>query len=308
MNGTLVIAAALVAFAGQAFALQIPTSAKNGDPRVCNVVFNPDEITDVTVPAGNTVTLKFGPNERVAYVSVSDSAHLKFFVAEGSNGVWLKGSEAMPAQPVSIRTLRDDGTPRDYTLQWTALAVPSERPAGATIASAGPTPALGLTEVAVKPPRICYVIRYQYPADDAATNAAKWRASQAKARDNAAEIALHNAQATATRNVRYVAMGDLSLAPTEVFDDGNSTELHFPGNMRIPSIYTVSPDGKESVVGDLTTEDNGVVKLHGTMPIIRLRDGELVLCLFNRAYNPIGTEPGTGTTDPNTRRTVGASR
>ena len=155
---------------------------------------------------------------------------------------------------------------------------------------------------------MCYTIRFQYPADEAAANAAKWRAMQARAKDDAAEIALHQAPPSAVRNVRYVAMGDLQIGPTEIFDDGNTTELHFPGNMRLPTIYTVAPDGAEAVVGGVTTEDNGVVKLHGTMPVVRLRDGGLVLCIFNLAYNAVGTGPGTGTTDPDIRRTVGAAR
>ena len=241
-----------------AFALQIPQSAKNGDPRVCNVAFNPDEIVDVTVPAGNTVTLKFGPNERVAYVSVSDSAHLKFFVAEGSNGVWLKATDAMPAQPVSIRTLKEDGTPRDYTLQWTALDTPPTPASTDRIALASAAPTVHVSEEPARPPRMCYTIRFQYPADDAAAAAAKWRAMQARAKNDAAEIALHQAPPAVVRNVRYVAMGDLQIGPTEIFDDGNTTELHFPGNMRLPTIYTVAPDGAEAVVGGVTTEDNGV--------------------------------------------------
>ena len=244
-----------------ALALQIPQSAKNGDPRVCNVAFNPDEIVDVTVPAGNTVTLKFGPNERVAYVSVSDSAHLKFFVAEGSNGVWLKATDAMPAQPVSIRTLKEDGTPRDYTLQWTALDTPPTPASTDRIALASAAPTVHVSEEPARPPRMCYTIRFQYPADDAAAAAAKWRVAQARAKNDAAEIALHQAPPAAVRNVRYVAMGDLQIGPTEIFDDGNTTELHFPGNMRLPTIYTVAPDGAEAVVGGVTTEDNGVVKV-----------------------------------------------
>jgi type IV secretion system protein VirB9 len=291
-----------------ALALQIPQSAKNGDPRVCNVAFNPDEIVDVTVPAGNTVTLKFGPNERVAYVSVSDSAHLKFFVAEGSNGVWLKATDAMPAQPVSIRTLKEDGTPRDYTLQWTALDTPPTPASTDRIALASAAPTVHVSEEPARPPRMCYTIRFQYPADDAAAAAAKWRAMQARAKNDAAEIALHQAPPAVVRNVRYVAMGDLQIGPTEIFDDGNTTELHFPGNMRLPTIYTVAPDGAEAVVGGVTTEDNGVVKVHGTMPVVRLRDGGLVLCIFNLAYNAVGTGPGTGTTNPDIRRTVGAAR
>jgi len=74
--------------------------------------------------------------------------------------------------------------------------------------------------------------------------------------------------------------------------------------LRIPAILTVARDGKESEVTGITVEDNGVVKLHGVMPMLRLREGNLVLCIFNRAYNPIGADPGTGTTSLAMDRTV----
>ena len=241
-----------------AFALQIPQSAKNGDPRVCNVAFNPDEIVDVTVPAGNTVTLKFGPNERVAYVSVSDSAHLKFFVAEGSNGVWLKATDAMPAQPVSIRTLKEDGTPRDYTLQWTALDTPPT-PAS-TDGSRSPLPRQPSMRPRSRRVRRGCVTRYASSTRPTMRRQPplKWRATQARAKNDAADPdRRHQAPPAVVRNVRYVAMGDLQIGPTEIFDDGNTTELHFPGNMRLPTLYTVAPDGAEAVVGGVTIEDNG---------------------------------------------------
>ena len=56
-----------------------------------------------------------------------------------------------------------------------------------------------------------------------------------------------------------------------------------------------------------TVEQGGVVKVHSTLPVIRLRDGDRVLCLYNLAYNQIGNNPGTGTTAPVIERHLGES-
>lgn len=58
----------------------------------------------------------------------------------------------------------------------------------------------------------------------------------------------------------------------------------------------------------VTVEQGGVVKIHGVYPAIRLRDGDRVLCLWNRGYNPIGDNPGTGTTKPSIERAVGGKQ
>ena len=86
----------------------------------------------------------------------------------------------------------------------------------------------------------CYVIRYQYPGDEKAARDKTARAAWARRQAEEQEIALRKEQTDAAHNVRYVAMGDASIGPTEIFDDGYTTQLRFPGNLRIPAILTVA--------------------------------------------------------------------
>jgi type IV secretion system protein VirB9 len=210
----------------------------------------------------------------------------------------------MPPQPIPIRTIRDDGQPpRDYVLQWTAL--PDQAASSVNVAAAGDVTA---SEIPTTPKSRCYTIRYQYPADEKAAKVAAWKAAQDKSKRQAQEIALHQQAQVAPRNVNYVAQGDAALAPTSIFDDGYTTQIEFAGNRRIPVLLTVTPDGKESQISGFTTEDNGIIKIHEVLPLIRLRDGDTVLCIVNRAYNPTGNNPGTGTTSPDMNRDVGAHR
>jgi type IV secretion system protein VirB9 len=303
----------LLAITGHALALEHPNGAQNPDQRVCDVVYDPNDIVDVTAEVGAAITIAFRSSERIDYVSASDTAHLKQAETKGSNVLWLKATEAMPSQPLSVRTLQEDGTPRDYAIQWTAIRPPAREPARVALA-ASTEPAHLAGAALPQPPasgatQSCYVIRYQYPGDYKAAKDKAARAQWATWQQKKAEIALRQQQIQGTsHNVRYVAMGDTSIGPTEIFDDGYTTELHFPGNMRIPVILTVTPDGKESQVTGITAEDNGVVKLQSVLPMIRLRDGNLVLCIFNKGYNPIGHNPATGTTSPSIDRDVRAGK
>ena len=315
MKRAVVTTVALLTIIGRALALEHPSGAQNPDQRVCDVVYDPNDIVEVTAEVGAAITIAFRASERIDYVSASDTAHLKQAETKGSNVLWLKATEAMPSQPLSVRTLQEDGTPRDYAIQWTAIRPPAREQAKepARVALAASTEPAHFADAAPPQPpapgatQPCYVIRYQYPADDKATKDKAARTQWAAWQQKKAEIALRQQQIQGTsHNVRYVAMGDASIGPTEIFDDGYTTELHFPGNMRIPVILTVTPDGKESQVTGITSEDNGVVKLQSVLPMIRLRDGDLVLCIFNKGYNPIGNNPSTGTASPSIDRGVRA--
>ena len=72
--------------------------------------------------------------------------------------------------------------------------------------------------------------------------------------------------------------------------------------MTLPTIYTVGPDGQETIVPYTMHGDLAVVST--TAREFRLRYGQDVLRVFDLAFNPIGQNPGTGTTDASIVRTV----
>ena len=82
-----------------------------------------------------------------------------------------------------------------------------------------------------------------------------------------------------------------------MWDDGQSTFLRYPGNRRLPTFFVVHSDDKRREASvNYSVATNGLVTLHQTAGEFRLRDGDQVLCIFNRAFNRIGRNPGTGTT------------
>jgi type IV secretion system protein VirB9 len=90
-----------------------------------------------------------------------------------------------------------------------------------------------------------------------------------------------------------------------VFDNGFSTVFRFPGNVRVPSLFVINPDGKEATANYAVKGD--LVQTESVARQWRLRDGDTVLCIFNRGYDPVGENPQTGTTSPNVQRVTKGS-
>ena len=96
MRNAEVILIPLLACAAPAAALEIRGGSKNPDHRVCDVVYNPNDIVDARGVVGETLTIHFRSNERIGDVATSDAAHLKWSLTKGSNTLWLKATMAMP--------------------------------------------------------------------------------------------------------------------------------------------------------------------------------------------------------------------
>ena len=314
-------ASAVIAFillATPALALQHPSGVGNKDAHICNVPYDPNDVVQVVGQVGDNVQILVGKDEIVTQVLLSDSANLRTVGNDtGSNTFSLRAINPMPSpKPIAVRTIKN-GVPRDYSIQWIANSPPPVRVA----AAAGN---VGVEEVTPPPGSgtPCYVIRYTYAADVAAENAAKWQAGAAQRRQTAAEVALHQAsdpmQCDTNNpfnppecNYAYVVVGATQLSPIgaatgrpAIWDYRGTTVMRFPGNMAIPIVLVDSRDGKESQPSGLTVEDGGIVKIHSTERVIKLRDGDLVLCIYNQRYNQVGSNTGTGTVNDGVSRIV----
>lgn len=83
---------------------------------------------------------------------------------------------------------------------------------------------------------------------------------------------------------------------------GKQQLLPFLGNVEIPAIYLVTPDGQESLIPK-SIKGNKVI-VHATAAQFTLRRGNEVLCIFNKRFVPEGINPETGTTSPSVKRKV----
>jgi len=252
------------------------------------VPYDANQVVRLSTAVGATLVVTFASDETVTAVAVTDSKDLA--AMPRGNYLFFKSRAALSPQPVVVLTSGSHGT-RRYVFDVSTFVA---------------------TTMTADNPDIYYSVQFTYPADIAAqqkqkaiANAAAWRRERERL---LTEERIERARAAladpfiGTRNWHYVAQGDRSLQPLEVFDNGYSTVFRFPGNMRIPAIFMLNPDGKEATA-------NYAVK--GDMVIVgsvargwRLRDGNTVLCIWNQAYNPIGNNPDTGTISPDVERVV----
>lgn len=261
------------------------------DARMRTLAYDPDQVVHLSTAVGATLVVGFGTNESVAAVAVTDSKDLKA-MPKGSF-LFFKSQQALPLQPVVVLTSIKNGGMRRYVFEITTVPAPS---------------------LAVDAPGIYYSVQFTYPVEEAArqhalaaAQAQKERATS-RARKAQRQLVLAHQKMeleardpfSGDRNWHYIAQGDRSLLPLEVFDNGYSTVFRFPGNVRIPSIFVINPDGKEatpnfSVKGDL-------VQVDSVAHSWRLRDGQTVLAIWNQAFDPVGRSPETQTTSPNVQR------
>ena len=125
------------------------------------------------------------------------------------------------------------------------------------------------------------------------------------------------------RNWEYKAIGDGSITPVRngVSDNGMQTVFRYPGNMQKPAIFiadggpwcdlnsqppTSFLQSSEHTARSYVKDDYIVVQ--ETAPHFRIRMGEgptqRVADISNCAYDPIGQNPGTGTSSPSVIRAL----
>ena len=279
-----ILMAALILTASTALAEERPVPGSS-DPRMRYLAYNPNQVVRLSTAVGATLVVTFGKNETVSAVAVSDSKDLA--AMPKGNYLFFKAREALAPQPVIVLTTSETGT-RRYV--FSVITTPMQ-------------------SLDAQQPDLYYSVQFTYPADELA---AKRRQAAARARQQAdllerqrskqAEAALNDATSgsDATRNWHYVAQGNHNFLPLEVYDNGYTTVFRFPGNVRVPSLYIVNPDGKEALVNYSVKGD--LVEAAAVAKQWKLRDGQTVLRIWNTAYDPLGQRPGTGTVSSNVER------
>ncbi|AKM33204.1 P-type conjugative transfer protein VirB9 (plasmid) [Pandoraea faecigallinarum] len=97
-------------------------------------------------------------------------------------------------------------------------------------------------------------------------------------------------------NLDYGTSGNKSaIRLTRAFDDGQFTYFLFDANAEIPTVYTVGPDGTESIVN--TRREGAYLVVERTASLFTLRNGDAYLCVQNNA-NPYQRTVSGPVSDP----------
>jgi len=264
-----------VVTAGAASAEQAPKPG-GFDPRVQLVAYNPLDVVRIVGCPTNSTQITFGPAEEITQVAIGDAE--AWLAQPAANMLFLKPTEVRAATNAQVVTRRPDGALRSYQLRLVA------EPGGEGTGSA------------------MYAVRFRYPQDERAEQAARRARVAERILERDAQARLAAVWAEGPRNWRYVAQGSGALEPAEVSDNGRQTAFRFPGSRRVPVIYAVAPDGAEAIVPATMAGDTAVVQT--TARVFVLRDGQEVLRVVNRGFDPAGRDPGTGTGTPGLTRSV----
>ncbi|SCX35822.1 P-type conjugative transfer protein VirB9 [Agrobacterium rosae] len=263
--------------------LSSPVSAEQSprsggyDERVQIVAYNPMNVVRVIGSPTNSTQIIFGAGEEITHVAVGDAD--AWLAQPAGNLLFIKPTEIRLSTNMQVVTKRIDGSNRSYQFRLVATRRGNDGGSAAIFA-----------------------VSFTYPEDVRAGRAAMNARAAALAREQAAQSRLSQAWAEGPRNWRYVAQGSVMLEPTEVSDNGRQTAFRFPGNMRVPTIYTAAPDGTETIVPYTMVHDIAVVQT--TAREFTLRDGQEVLRIINQGFDPVGRNPGTGTGTPDLTRIV----
>ncbi|RZS76868.1 type IV secretion system protein VirB9 [Phyllobacterium myrsinacearum] len=291
MKKAFLITCALLALTQGVRAEDTPLAGKF-DARMRYLSYNPDQVVRLSTAVGATMVVTFGAGETVTSVAVSNSKDLA--ALPRGNYLFFKASKALSPQPVIVLTTGELGM-RRYVFSV------SSKP---------------MDHLDKQQSDLYFSVQFGYPADEAA---ARRKAAVQQAEINKSRAAWNYQQRARTmldtpvteaypgaNNWHYVAQGDHSLKPSEVFDNGNTTVFRFPGNTRIPSIYVINPDGSEAAAN--YTAKGSYIEVSSVARGWRLRDGRTVLCIWNTNFDPVGNNPGTGTVRPDVERVVRGPR
>ena len=292
-------AAALIlttALAVPALAAQDPRPGR-WDARVRTVPYSPMNVVRVQAKALISTQITFAPDETITAGAVAVGDAEAWQVAPMGNILFLKPVEVRQPTNMQVVTQRKDGSFRSY--QFELIARPATSIAPGQVASLdGTVPAPD-----VQTP---FAVQFVYPDDAREAAIAKRNATAALQTEKLAETRLAVDYFYGPRNWRYAAQGSKSIEPAEVSDNGRLTAMRFPGSAALPTIYTIAPDGQETIVPYTMHADVAVVST--TSPSFVLRLGGEVTRIINLGYNARGIDHGTGTTSPEIVRSVrGAS-
>ena len=241
-----------------------PAQAAPGDNRIRFVDYDQYNVVTIFGRVGTDTVVMFDKGEKIRDIGGGDTDAWGVGVTTAGNGFFIKPKVTSPNTNVHVITDK-----RVYTLDM-------------KLAAKGQTHYL--------------TVWYRYPNEEAASRTAA--AGRNTARD------LLNYRNTATiKNRHYTVQGADDLTPYEAWDDGIATYFRFAARRTVPAIYTVSEDGKERLV-NFNAEPDGTLTIHAIARKYVFRSGELVTCIFNEAYDSVGTRPATNTISPNVERVM----
>jgi type IV secretion system protein VirB9 len=293
----IILAVVLSAGIGPAMALSVPPPGGT-DQHIRKVPYDQMNRTALVGEVGRETTITFGADERIGRV-VFGQPEAELWLGPDPKDVQAQSlRNNLPLWPMKtgatnmqVTTTLPDGSQRIY--QFALLARVPDSDGG-------------------DDPDVTFGLIFTYPQVVKQEAVTARKARKAEADKQAAKARLAVDVFYGERNWSYVARPDKAWVANawpkpEVSDNGQLTAFLFQGNVAEPAIYIVDtpvcgPGGHERLAP--FADQAGLKVVQTTAQHFRLRLGDAVMEVCNRNFDPVGQNPGTGTTTPNVVREV----
>jgi type IV secretion system protein VirB9 len=216
------------------------------DDRVKQVAYDPNQVYEIVGTYGYQTSIEFANDETVKVVTLGDS--IAWQTVPYQNRLFLKPVEQNAATNLTVITDK-----RTYYFKLTSARNRTSQ---------------------------TFLVRFIYPNTNPATQSANTGMHSTGDSKKQSYAGFDPAKL----NLDYGTSGDKSgIQLHRVFDDGQFTYFLFDQDTEIPSVYTVGPDGTESIVN--TRREGAYLVVERTAGLYTLRNGKTHLCVQNNA-NP----------------------
>jgi type IV secretion system protein VirB9 len=258
----------------------------SGDPRLREVVYDPNAVVTVPVKRGVVTLVVLDADESITELAAGlggdcSKPDAAWCVAAqpGGRHLFVKAkSNASAANNLAVVTDQ-----RTHALRFVVLADSDSRP-----------PVFRLTLKAPAPARA----RARPSPSDATQQtplpALELLVPSLPPQQVVAERLQAKPQVLNTQYTMAEGEGSQDIVPALAFDDGRFTYLRFSGNREVPAVFHVLGDGSEALVNARMEDDLLVVDRVSRR--LMLRAGSAVVGLWNEAFDLEGRPPTDGTT------------
>lgn len=268
-------------------------AAPHADPRLREIVYDPQVVVTVPVKRGVVTLVMLAPDEAITEVAAGlggdcTKAEAAWCIAAqaGGRNLFVKAkSSASAANTLAVVTDR-----RTHSFRFVVLADRDPKlPVYRLLVKAPPPPPV-VPEPAARDAAPLVLM----PVAPLAPSPQQVVAERLQAKPQVMNTNYSIAEGT----------GSQDIVPTLVFDDGRFTYVRLPGNREVPAVFHVLGNGSETLVNARMEDDLLVVDRVSRR--LMLRAGSAVVGIWNEAFALDGTPPEDGTTVPGVERVLKA--
>jgi type IV secretion system protein VirB9 len=296
-------------------ALSLMAVSAHADEAIRTETYSPQSRTSLVIQQGRVTNITFNVMERIKRIVAVEPGPISTLGKDNSNQEPLVNNLPVFGKSpgntnLIVITLSPDGMERSYLFTVRVVPTPED-------GTEDPRATFSLTFKYPKEQMTPMVVR---PSSTSQVATISWKQKQAVKDKEIAEARLNSDVSFGPQNLKYLAQGSSrDIAPTAASDNGRLTTFRYPGNLGVPSVFVVQ-DAKSGIPDVCTTgrstdneapEQTVQATINGDLIVVqrtaahfRLREGRDVIEIYNCGYDPIGQDPGTGTSSPEVVRRV----